>query len=238
MDEGSLKPAQTKFEALEPLSEQEKCYLTAERECRVHSSQPHFPATLMVSLAVTDIQRCLRATRWDVQKAIARSEEILVWRREYGTNQLRYADVEEEGRTAKQFLQGYDIDARPIHYMFPDRQNVRSRPTRPRLVSWCCPPMAPVADRFSRGLQRQTKVSPRQIQFVVFLLERTIDLMPQGVENLCLCIDFNASNGGGQPTTVGQARTVLYSESKLLCGSRLFKTDARRTSRSLADLLL
>lgn len=61
-------------------------------------------------------------------------------------------------------------------------------------------------------LMRQTKVSPRQIQFVVFLLERTIDLMPQGVENLCLCIDFNASNGGGQPTTVGQARTVLHSE--------------------------
>lgn len=36
--------------------------------------------------------------------------------------------------------------------------------------------------------------------------------MPPGVENLCLCIDFNASNGGGQPTTVSQARTVLHSK--------------------------
>ena len=32
----------------------------------------------------------------------------------------------------------------------------------------------------------QTKTSPRQIQFVVWILERTIDLMPPGVETLCL----------------------------------------------------
>lgn len=122
LDEGSLKPSQTKFEALEPLNEQEKCYLTAERRSDI--SLLELALYLMTDTRL-DIQRCLRATRWDVHKAIARSEEIIVWRREYGTTRLRYSDVEEEGRTAKQFLQGYDIDARPIHYMFPDRQNVR-----------------------------------------------------------------------------------------------------------------
>lgn len=35
-------------------------------------------------------------------------------------------------------------------------------------------------------LTSQTKTSPRQIQFVVWILERTIDLMPPGVETLCL----------------------------------------------------
>jgi hypothetical protein len=50
----------------------------------------------------------------------------------------------------------------------------------------------------------------------VYQLERTVDLMPPGVENLCLCIDFGASQGGGQPTSVGQARTVLHSMSSVV----------------------
>lgn len=32
----------------------------------------------------------------------------------------------------------------------------------------------------------QTKTSEKQIQFVVWCLERTLDLMPPNVENLCL----------------------------------------------------
>ncbi|KAH8914335.1 CRAL/TRIO domain-containing protein [Atractiella rhizophila] len=58
--------------------------------------------------------------------------------------------------------------------------------------------------------RQNTKVSPRQIQFVVWTLERAIDLMPPGVENLCLMIDFGSGvGGGGQPTTPGQAKKVL-----------------------------
>jgi hypothetical protein len=45
-------------------------------------------------------------------------------------------------------------------------------------------------------------------------LERTIDLLPPtdpAVDMLCLCIDFGAGEKGakGQPTTLGQAKTVL-----------------------------
>lgn len=108
-----------------------------------------------------------------------RVEEILVWRRDYGVDEIGGADVEEESKTGKQYIFGFDKQSRPVHYMHPDRQN--------------------------------TKESPRQIQFVVYMLERTVDLMPAGVENLCLNIDFGSSHGGGQPTSIGQARQVLKS---------------------------
>lgn len=151
-------------DGLEPLGEREKFWLTSEQ-----------------------IQRCLRATKWDLEKAIQRAEETLVWRREYGTDNLQGPDVEEEGRTGKQYCVGYDKQSRPCLYMHPYRQN--------------------------------TKVSPRQIQFVVWTLERAVDLMPPGVENLALCIDFGASQGGGQPTSLGQARQVLYSGSQNMLSS-------------------
>jgi len=113
-----------------------------------------------------------------LEKGLQRIEETLVWRREYGTDTLTGAEVEEESRTGKQYVVGFDKQSRPCLYMHPYRQN--------------------------------TKVSPRQIQFVVWTLERAVDMMPPGVENLALCIDFGASQGGGQPTSMGQARQVLY----------------------------
>lgn len=33
--------------------------------------------------------------------------------------------------------------------------------------------------------------------------------MPTGVEKLCLLIDFGSGKGGGQPTSMGQAKRVL-----------------------------
>ncbi|BGP38633.1 Phosphatidylinositol transfer protein (PITP) [Rhodotorula kratochvilovae] len=62
--------------------------------------------------------------------------------------------------------------------------------------------------------RQNTEVGPRQIAFVVWCLERTIDLAPPtdpATEMLCLCIDFGANlkDAKGQPTTLGQARKVL-----------------------------
>ncbi|KAI8451896.1 CRAL-TRIO domain-containing protein [Phakopsora pachyrhizi] len=56
-----------------------------------------------------------------------------------------------------------------------------------------------------------TKPSADQIKLVVWSLERTIDLMPPGVENLSLIIDFgsNHSASSGSPTTVYQAKEVI-----------------------------
>ncbi|GAA6002228.1 hypothetical protein JCM10207_003136 [Rhodosporidiobolus poonsookiae] len=60
--------------------------------------------------------------------------------------------------------------------------------------------------------RQNTQVGPRQIDFVIWCLERTLDLLPPtdpAVDMLCLCIDFGAGQKGGQPTTLGQARKVL-----------------------------
>lgn len=38
--------------------------------------------------------------------------------------------------------------------------------------------------------RQNTKTSPRQIQHMIFLLERSIDFMPQGQDKLALCVDF------------------------------------------------
>lgn len=48
----------------------------------------------------------------------------------------------------------------------------------------------------------------RQIQHLVFMLERLIDLMPPGQEALTLLITF--MNSGGSGSSVGQGKQVLY----------------------------
>ncbi|KAH9814015.1 CRAL-TRIO domain-containing protein [Melampsora americana] len=73
----------------------------------------------------------------------------------------------------------------------------------------------PSSDRlnlFQTFANQNTKPSEDQIKFVVWCLERTIDLMPPGVESLTLLIDFGSSkvpNASGQPTTLSQAKQVL-----------------------------
>ncbi|GAA5954211.1 hypothetical protein JCM21900_006963 [Sporobolomyces salmonicolor] len=62
--------------------------------------------------------------------------------------------------------------------------------------------------------RQNTQTGPDQIAFVVWCLERTIDLAPPtdpATEMLCLCIDFGANlkDTKSQPTTLGQARKVL-----------------------------
>ncbi|BGP23339.1 Phosphatidylinositol transfer protein (PITP) [Rhodotorula toruloides] len=62
--------------------------------------------------------------------------------------------------------------------------------------------------------RQNTETSPKQIAFVVWCLERTIDLAPAtdpATEMLCLCIDFGANqkDAKSQPTTLSQARKVL-----------------------------
>lgn len=140
-----------------PLSDREKHYLSTE-QC----------------------QRFLRATKWDLGAAISRTEETLSWRREFGVDAINDdpSIVEEEAKTGKEVVLGWDVQKRPCLYMFPWRQN--------------------------------TKQSHRQIQFVVWTLERAVDLMGPNVENLCLLIDFGSGeHGGGQPTSLGQAKKVL-----------------------------
>ncbi|KAL8786010.1 MAG: hypothetical protein Q9195_008391 [Heterodermia aff. obscurata] len=55
--------------------------------------------------------------------------------------------------------------------------------------------------------RQNTTRSEKQIQHLVFMLERTIELMPPGVENLALLCDMK--QGAGKQPSVGQGRQVL-----------------------------
>ena len=57
--------------------------------------------------------------------------------------------------------------------------------------------------------RQNTERSPRQINHLVFMLERLIDLMPPGQETLALLINFSETTKG-QGATLGQGKEVLY----------------------------
>ncbi|BFZ53151.1 Phosphatidylinositol transfer protein (PITP) [Savitreella phatthalungensis] len=56
--------------------------------------------------------------------------------------------------------------------------------------------------------RQNTPTSARQIQFVVWTLERCVDLMPHGVENIALLVNFKGATSGKIPS-LGQGREVL-----------------------------
>ncbi|GAA5855526.1 hypothetical protein JCM8547_007872 [Rhodosporidiobolus lusitaniae] len=156
---GTATPTEAEIADTAPLTAVEKCYWSRQA-----------------------FLRCFRAVKWDYAAGVRRAEETLVWRREFGVEEMQESDVSKEGETGKELVMGFDVNCRPVLYMHPNRQN--------------------------------TEVGPNQIKFVVWCLERTLDLLPPtdpAVEMLCLCIDFGANDKGakGQPTTLGQARKVL-----------------------------
>ncbi|KAJ4395626.1 Phosphatidylinositol transfer protein (PITP) [Didymella pomorum] len=55
---------------------------------------------------------------------------------------------------------------------------------------------------------QNTKPGPRQVEHLVYMLERTIDLHPPGQESLALLIDFRNTSSGGTPG-LGIAKQVL-----------------------------
>lgn len=55
---------------------------------------------------------------------------------------------------------------------------------------------------------QNTKPGPRQVEHLVYMLERTIDLHPPGQESLALLIDFRNTSSGGTPG-MGIAKQVL-----------------------------
>jgi hypothetical protein len=56
--------------------------------------------------------------------------------------------------------------------------------------------------------RQNTEKSPRQLEHLVFMLERVIDLMPAGQESLALVVNFNETKSG-QNASVSQAKQTL-----------------------------
>ncbi|KAF2745000.1 CRAL/TRIO domain-containing protein [Sporormia fimetaria CBS 119925] len=57
--------------------------------------------------------------------------------------------------------------------------------------------------------KQNTNTSPKQVQHLVYMLERTLDIAPPGQETLALLIDFRASSARTNPG-VATAREVLH----------------------------
>ncbi|EXJ78499.1 hypothetical protein A1O1_08900 [Capronia coronata CBS 617.96] len=62
--------------------------------------------------------------------------------------------------------------------------------------------------QYLRPSKQNTERSERQVQHLVFMLERAIDLMPAGQESLALLINF-AETKAGQGATLSQGKQVL-----------------------------
>ncbi|KAL7409031.1 CRAL-TRIO domain-containing protein [Mrakia frigida] len=143
------------------LSEAEKMWLT--REC---------------------LERYLRAQKWDLPVAQRKLIDTLVWRREHqladddggerskdeggGLNAER---IRTEGKSGKDYVNGWDEDGRPLHYQVPSRNTSTD--------------------------------SDLNVLYCVWVMERSIDLMPPGVEKQVLLVNFS---GGMSPPPLATVR--------------------------------
>lgn len=111
--------------------------------------------------------RYLRATKWHVAQCNKRIEETLVWRRTFG--------VDPEGSLSAEIVNDENLTGKEVILGFDND-------CRPCL--------------YLKPGRQNTKPSHRQVQHLVFMLERVIDFMPSGQDQLALLIDF-------KPTDVG-----------------------------------
>lgn len=115
--------------------------------------------------------RYLRASKWKLDVAIKRVKETIIWRRTFGV-------VEIPNHTDPTKLVTADLveseNATGKHLILGyDKDN------RPCL--------------YLRNGYQNTPPSIKQVQFLVFMLERVIQFMPPGQDTLALLIDFKAA---------------------------------------------
>lgn len=115
--------------------------------------------------------RYLRATKWKTDAAIKRIEETLVWRRSFGV--VYIPDVTDpEIFITKEMVEVENETGKNLMIGY-DNDN------RPCLY-------------LKNGYQN-TNASIRQVQHLVFMLERIIHFMPPGQDTLALMTDFKAA---------------------------------------------
>lgn len=132
--------------------------------------------------------RYLRATKWITKDAIERIEGTLAWRREFGLSKLNQS----ENTLNDSVVLPENETGKEVILGFDND-------TRPCL--------------YLKPGRQNTKTGPRQIQHMVYMLERVIDFMPPGQDALALLIDFKASPVATVSTKippVGTGRQVLH----------------------------
>lgn len=132
--------------------------------------------------------RYLRATKWEVEEAIHRVELTLAWRREFGVVGRDESELQVNG----DLCSVENETGKEVILGFDND-------ARPCL--------------YLKPGRQNTKTSLRQVQQLVYMLERVIDFMPSGQDSLALLIDFKASPVGiqqGKIPPVGTGRQVLH----------------------------
>ncbi|KAK6458655.1 lipid biosynthesis and multidrug resistance [Scheffersomyces xylosifermentans] len=115
--------------------------------------------------------RYLRASKWKVDVAIKRIEETMVWRRTFGVVEVPGHTDPEKKITAD--LVSHENETGKNLIVGYDNEN------RPCL--------------YLRNGYQNTAPSIKQVQHLVFMLERVIQYMPSGQDTLALLIDFKAA---------------------------------------------
>ena len=137
------------------------------------------------------ILRYLRATKWNVHEAITRIEGTLAWRREFG---IQYQE-DTKNSVNPELVAPESLTGKQVVLGFDND-------ARPCL--------------YLKPGRQNTKTSHRQVQHLVFCLEKVIDFMPSGQDSLALLIDFknhpeisgNVETSKVPPLSVG--REVLH----------------------------
>lgn len=117
------------------------------------------------------ILRYLRASKWKVDVAIKRMEETMIWRRTFGV--VHIPEHTDDGKFITAELVSDENETGKNLIVGYDNDN------RPCL--------------YLRNGYQNTAPSMKQVQHLVFMLERVIQFMPPGQDTLALLIDFKAA---------------------------------------------
>ena len=133
--------------------------------------------------------RYLRATKWILPDAIKRITLSLAWRREFGIGNLG----EENGDTVtSDSIETENSTGKQVILGYENN-------ARPIL--------------YLKAGRQNTKTSHKQVEHLVYMLERVIDFMPVGQDSLALLIDFKEYpdvQGNSTIPPIGVGKEVLH----------------------------
>ncbi|SCV00033.1 LAME_0G07096g1_1 [Lachancea meyersii CBS 8951] len=136
--------------------------------------------------------RYLRATKWNVSDCVSRITLSLAWRRQFGID--CFGEENGDALTAAT-VEVEEETGKQVVLGFEND-------ARPIL--------------YLKPGRQNTKTSHRQVQHLVFMLERVIDFMPTGQDSLALLIDFKEHadvpkvSGGSKIPPIGVGKEVLH----------------------------
>ncbi|KAM9905730.1 hypothetical protein OXX69_007079 [Metschnikowia pulcherrima] len=117
------------------------------------------------------ILRYLRATKWKVSATIKRIEDTIVWRRTFGVVEIK-GHTDPKKLITPEMVEPENVTGKNLILGY----DIDNRP--------CL---------YLRNGYQNTSASIRQVQHLVFMLERVIQFMPAGQDTLALLIDFKAA---------------------------------------------